>query len=72
MIKKETSTLLTQREKQILELISNGYVAKQAAEKLCLSTNTIETVKKNICQKLKAKNTPHAIKIALKSGDLIF
>lgn len=62
---------LSDREKQILKLIAEGLLAKQVADHLSLSPNTIETVKKNICRKLQAKNTAHAVKIAMEKGYII-
>lgn len=70
MIIENKTSILSNREKQILELISNGYVAKEVACELGLSTNTIETVKKNIIQKLNSKNTAHAVKIAITTGEI--
>lgn len=45
--------LLTQREKEIIHLISFGNSSKQIAEILCISIFTVETHKKNIYRKLK-------------------
>jgi len=44
--------LLTQREKEILRLISMGLTNRQIAEKLFLSTHTVITHRKNITGKL--------------------
>jgi len=44
--------LLTQREKEILRLISMGLTNRQIAEKLFLSTHTVTTHRKNITGKL--------------------
>jgi DNA-binding NarL/FixJ family response regulator len=45
--------LLTQRERDIIHLISYGHSSKKIAEILCISIYTVETHKKNIYRKLK-------------------
>ncbi len=45
--------LLTQRERDIINLISHGHSSKKIAEILCISNYTVETHKKNIFRKLK-------------------
>lgn len=47
---------LTKKEKELLQLIKQGYTNKQMADTLFLSIYTIETHRKNIMQKLKLKN----------------
>lgn len=46
------NSLLTKRETEIIGLISNGKTTNQIATQLFLSTNTIETHRKNIYRKL--------------------
>ncbi len=46
---------LTKREKQILQLVSQGMSSKQVAEKLFLSPQTVKTHRKNISKKLDLK-----------------
>lgn len=58
---------LTQRERQILDLFSNGLNTTQVAASLYLTVNTIKTHRKNILAKLGAENTSEAIRIALKN-----
>lgn len=47
---------LTEREIQILKLIAQQYSTKEIAEKLFISTNTVETHRKNLIKKVKVKN----------------
>ena len=47
---------LTNREKEILALISNEYSTKEIASSLFISVNTVETHRKNLIKKLKVKN----------------
>lgn len=48
---------LTDRELQVLRLISVELSTKQIADKLCISTSTVDTYRKNLLQKTKAKNS---------------
>ncbi|PCI11685.1 MAG: DNA-binding response regulator [Flavobacteriaceae bacterium] len=47
---------LTDREKDILKLISNEFSTKEIANSLAISVNTVETHRKNLIRKLKVKN----------------
>ena len=47
----------TRREKDILELLVNGFCAKEIANKLFISETTVITHKKNLKEKFNAKNT---------------
>lgn len=68
-----TSSELTRREREILQLISSGLSNPAIAEKLFLSTDTIKTHRKNIMRKLDVNNTAQLVKYALdhldKTGD---
>ena len=52
------------RELQILKLISQGYSARQIAEKLFISKLTVDTHRKNMINKLEVNNTPHLVGLA--------
>ena len=56
--------VLTRREKEILILLNEGLTGPQMAEKLFLSSFTIETHRKNLMQKLHAGSTQQLLKIA--------
>lgn len=47
---------LTKRELQIADLIHQGFVEKEIADRLFLSPGTIHTYKKRLCQKIGARN----------------
>ena len=55
---------ISAREKEILYLISEGSTTKEIAEKLILSTRTIETHRVNMMKKLNVKNSAELIKKA--------
>ncbi len=56
---------LTEREKEILGLIAEGYTNPQIAEKIFLSSFTVDSHRKNLLAKLNVKNTATLIKLAV-------
>lgn len=60
--------VLTRREKEVLELISEGLTNNEIAEKLFISSTTVDTHRKNLLSKLNAKNTAELVKIAVQAG----
>lgn len=64
----KSEIILTQREKEILYLINQGFLSKEIAEKLNLSIHTINNHRKNILIKLKADNAIEALNAARKFG----
>ena len=56
--------LLTRREKEILALLEKGFNGPQIAQKLFLSTFTVETHRKNLMQKLGSSTTQMLLKKA--------
>lgn len=67
----DKTALLTLREKEILQLISNGLISKQIADKLFISINTVNTHRQRIIEKLNVNNTYEAIKYAHEHGIFI-
>ena len=61
------SFLLTERELEIIILISLEYSGKEISDQLFISTNTVETHRKNIMKKLDAKNSISLVKYAIKN-----
>lgn len=59
---------LTNREKEILQLISEGNVSKQIANELHISIHTVNTHRQNIIEKMNVTNTAEAIRLAGKMG----
>jgi DNA-binding NarL/FixJ family response regulator len=58
---------LTQRELEILKLAAVGLTNKEIADKLFISTKTVDCHKNNIVQKLKLKNTAEMVLYAVKN-----
>ena len=57
--------VLTPREKEILELIAEGYTNPQIAEKIYLSQFTVDSHRKNLLAKMNVKNTASLIRLAV-------
>ncbi len=57
--------VLTPREKEVLELIAEGYTNPQIAEKIFLSPFTVDSHRKNLLAKLAVKNTASLIRLAV-------
>ena len=65
----ETDSIqLTKREKQVLQLIYEGYSTKEISDKLKKSHNTVETHRKNMFVKCNVKNIASLIKFGLEKG----
>ena len=58
---------LSNRELEVVRYISEGYTNSQIADKLFLSSHTINTHRKNIMAKLGVKNTAAIVMYAVKS-----
>ncbi len=56
------STNLTKRELEILRLIADQMTNNEIAEKLCISSRTVDTHRRNLLQKLGVKNTAGLVK----------
>lgn len=60
--------LIDNREIEVLNAICNGFTTKEIAEKLCLSTKSIEKYKTRLLQKTKAKNSAHLVKYVFQNN----
>ncbi len=63
-----TEILLTRREKEVLILIADGMTNNEIAEKLFISSLTVDSHRKNLITKLNARNTASLIKIAIENN----
>ncbi len=59
--------ILTEREKEVLRYIINGYTNQEIADEIYLSTRTVDTHRQNIMSKLNIKNTASLVKYALEN-----
>jgi DNA-binding NarL/FixJ family response regulator len=62
----ELTKSLSEREKEIICLLSEGLSFKETGDKLCLSPRTVENHKTRILEKLDLKNTIELVKYAIK------
>ncbi len=62
--------LLTEREKEILKLVAEGYTSKQIGEMLYISPKTADNHRTNIYRKLEIKNSHELVEFA-REHDLI-
>jgi DNA-binding NarL/FixJ family response regulator len=56
---------LSPREREVLQLIAEGYTNKQIAEILCISIKTVQSHRSNLMQKLNLHNQGELIKYAI-------
>jgi two-component system response regulator NreC len=64
------STLLTAREQEILELVSQGLTNQQIAQKLFISSRTIDTHRTNIMHKIGVHDVAHLVRYAIEHGSV--
>jgi DNA-binding CsgD family transcriptional regulator/ketosteroid isomerase-like protein len=63
---RDPTALLTRREREVLALLADGLSAEEVAGILTLSPLTVRTHIRNLRDKLGARNTVHAVAIALR------
>lgn len=56
---------LTPREREVLQLIAEGYTSREIAEILCISIKTVQTHRSNLMQKLDLHDRGELIKYAI-------
>ncbi len=67
LLKKQAdrAVILTRKERELLRLISEGYISSEIAEKMHLGIDSINNYRKNLLLKLDARNTAVLVKIAI-------
>lgn len=60
--------LLTDRERQVLQMIAEGFTTKQCGARLGVSSKTIETHRHRMMRKLNVRSVAHLTKTAIKAG----
>ncbi len=63
-----TDPVITRREGEILVLIADGLTNQEIADKLFISTSTVDSHRKNLLIKFDAKNTAALVKTAMEKG----
>lgn len=64
----QAAATLTKRQREILQLLANGYSTSGAAEHLGLGAETIRSHTKGALARLKARDRTHAVAISLRAG----
>jgi len=59
---------LSPREREVLQLLAEGYSAREAGRRLHVSVKTIETHRRNILQKLALDNVADLVRYAIREG----
>lgn len=59
---------ISRREEEVVRLILDEYTTKEIASKLYISTETVSSHRKNIMQKLNARNTAGLVRRAIEGG----
>lgn len=66
--KKNLDIPISPREIEVLKLIAQEYSNSEIAEKLFISIRTVDTHRRNLLEKLGAKNTAGLVKFAIQKG----
>ncbi|HTF27500.1 MAG TPA: response regulator transcription factor [Flavitalea sp.] len=66
-IQDHNQLLLTRREIEVLKLIAEGLTNQEIADKLFVSTSTVDSHRKNLMSKLQVKNTAALVRTALEN-----
>jgi len=60
--------ILTEREKEVVQLVAEGLSSREIAERLYLSVKTVDTHRANIMEKLGVHSTAELIRYAIREG----
>jgi DNA-binding NarL/FixJ family response regulator len=69
-VERERFEMLTQRERNVLRFVAQGYSAPEIGEKLFISPKTVDTYKQRIQEKLGIAHRSDYVQLALKLGIL--
>ena len=61
---------LTEREREVLKLVAEGYSGTEIAEQLIISPKTVDTYRERIMQKLGLRHRYELVRYALRKGML--
>ena len=60
--------VLTPRQREVLQLISEGHATKEIARRLVLSVKTVETHRAQVMERLSIKTVPGLVRYAIRAG----
>lgn len=64
----DSPDLLTSRERELLQLVGEGFSNREIADQLCLSVKTVEAHESNICSKLNVRGRAGLVRHAIAAG----
>jgi len=64
----ELYATLTNREREVFQMIADGHSTREISEILCISVSTVKTHRAKIMEKLKLVNLPQLIQLAIRLG----
>ncbi|HEX7501974.1 MAG TPA: LuxR C-terminal-related transcriptional regulator [Acidobacteriota bacterium] len=67
-MRKSEASLLSPREKEILQLLAEGSTTKRIADQLKVSVKTVETHRQHVMEKLNIFSIAELTKYAIKEG----
>ncbi|MEJ2604895.1 MAG: LuxR C-terminal-related transcriptional regulator, partial [Gammaproteobacteria bacterium] len=59
---------LTPRQKEVLQLIAEGYSTREIAERLDVSIKTVETHRANLMERMDIRDVPGLVRLAIRAG----
>lgn len=62
------TTHFTNREREIVRQLAEGYSTNEVAKRLFISSDTVKTHRKNVIGKTGARNTVHLVWLASANG----
>ena len=66
LVADKSGNILTEREREILQLVAEGMTNQEIAAKLCISASTVDTHRKNIMAKLDIHSVAGLVKYAIR------
>jgi DNA-binding NarL/FixJ family response regulator len=64
----QAESVLTFRERQVLQMVAEGMTSRQIADKLCVSPKTVETHRTRVMKKLNLLSLADLVKYAVREG----
>jgi DNA-binding CsgD family transcriptional regulator len=68
--RREAGVALSQREREVLQLVAEGFEIAAIAERLSLAYATVRTYLRSARSRLGARSAPHAVALALVMGEI--
>lgn len=59
---------MSEREKQVLRLVSQGFETREIAERMCYSQRTVKTILHDVTNRFQLRNRSHAVAYAIREG----